>query len=132
MYILVEGLADVLIAENGKMVKVSQLHPGQFFGEMSLLTGEPRSADVVATTDLAVYQLQRDHLAKTFKDHPDFVEKISEIIVERKYRNAQKIKELEESTRGVPTVNTNLLIEKIRALFKPGKPADTQVKNLKN
>ena len=85
MYILVEGIADVLIEENGKMIKVSQLYPGQFFGEMSLLTGEPRSADVIAVTDLAVYQLHSEDLLKTFHEHPDLVEKISKIIVDRKY-----------------------------------------------
>ena len=52
MFVLLEGLCDVHIdnAEIGQRVKVAQLNPGQFFGEMSLLTGEPRSATVTAST----------------------------------------------------------------------------------
>jgi len=118
MYILVEGIADVLIAENSKMVKISQLYPGQFFGEMSLLTGESRSADVIANTDLAVYQIKSVDLNKTFHEYPDFVEKISEIIVDRKYQNAERLRELNEITSDKTTVNSNLLMKKIRSFFK--------------
>lgn len=118
MFILVEGIADVLVPENGKKVKIGQLHPGQFFGEMSLLTGEPRSADVVAATDLAVFQLQSEDLQKTFHDYPAFVEKISAIIVDRKYENAERLRELNEITSNEVTVNTNLLMKKIRPFFK--------------
>jgi CRP-like cAMP-binding protein len=85
---------------------------------MSLLTGEPRSADVDATTDLAVYQLHSKDLIKTFHDHPDFVEKISEIIVDRKYQNAERLRELNEITSNEVVVNSNLLMQKIRSFFK--------------
>ena len=117
MFIIVEGIADVLISENEKMVKVSQLHPGQFFGEMSLLTGEPRSADVAAVTDLVVYELHRDHLNKTIHDYPEIVVKISEILVERKYQNAQMLRELKEHTSTTLPENPRLLVKKIRAFF---------------
>jgi len=118
MFILVEGLADVLIPEKGKMVKISQLYPGQFFGEMSLLTGETRSADVIAATDLVVYQLKSDDLIKTFHDNPGFVEKISQIIVDRKYQNVERLRELDKLTSSEVTVNSNLLMKKIRSFFK--------------
>jgi CRP-like cAMP-binding protein len=124
MFILVEGIADVFIAENDKMIKVSQLHPGQFFGEMSLLTGEPRSADVVATTDLVAYELHRDHLYKTIHDHPGIVEKISEILVERKYQNAQMLRELKERSAITLPENPRLLVAKIRAFFSGAKSSD--------
>ena len=121
MYILLEGVADVFIEKDGKMIKIDRLSPGQFFGEMALLTGEPRSADVVAATDILVYQIQREHLQIIFGKHPEFVEKVSEIIVDRKYRNAYKLKDHEESMSQEITINTNLLLGKIRAFFKGAK-----------
>src|SRR6266404_6678924 len=39
----------------------AQLLPGEFFGEMSLLDGEPRSATIVATTDLRLLVVDRSH-----------------------------------------------------------------------
>jgi len=124
MFIIVEGVAEVHLSENGNMVKVSQLYPGQFFGEMSLLIGEPRSADVVATTDLVAYRLQREHFSKTFEKYPHFIEKSSEILVERKYQNAQLLRELEERAATTIPENPRLLGAKIRAFFSGAKSTD--------
>ncbi len=129
MFILVEGVADVLVPEKNKMVRVSQLYPGQFFGEMSLLTGEPRSADVIAITDLVVYQLEREHLSNTFRDHPEFIEKVSEILVERKYQNAQMLQKLNQQPLVKSSVSTNLLVNRIRSFFKVAKQTDIPPKN---
>ena len=84
----------------------------------ALLTAEPRSADVVAVTDILVHQIQRDHLQIIFGKHPEFVEIVSEIIVDRKYHNAYKLKDHKESISKEVTVNTNVLLGKIRAFFK--------------
>jgi CRP-like cAMP-binding protein len=111
------------------MEKISQLYPGQFFGEMSLLTGESRSADVVATTDLVVYQLQPEHLSKAFNDHPDMIERISEILVERKYQNAQKLRDLKESVSAISPENPGLFVKKIRDFFKGVKSSENPLKN---
>jgi len=50
MFVLVEGLVYVFAGDDGTEVKVAQIVPGQFFGEMSLLTGEARSATVTAAS----------------------------------------------------------------------------------
>jgi len=62
MYIVAEGLLYVYIAqgESGTLLKVAELSPGQFFGEIALLTGEPRSTTVKAETDALVYEITTD------------------------------------------------------------------------
>jgi small-conductance mechanosensitive channel/CRP-like cAMP-binding protein len=59
MFVLVEGLLDV--CKNGgqedRQIKVVELQPGDFFGEMSLLTGAPRAATVLAVTDSIAYEI---------------------------------------------------------------------------
>ena len=55
MYIIVRGSIRVLVAaENGQEIEVAQKHRGDFFGELSLLTGEPRTASIRANNDCQV------------------------------------------------------------------------------
>ena len=54
-FVIIDGMAGVRTPVGAG----SQLHPGDFFGEMSLLDGEPRSATIVATTDLRSFQIVR-------------------------------------------------------------------------
>ena len=58
MFILMEGLLTVYIniPEKGE-TRVAIIGPGNFFGEMSLLTGEPRSATIKADTAVNVYEI---------------------------------------------------------------------------
>jgi small-conductance mechanosensitive channel/CRP-like cAMP-binding protein len=49
--------------ENGQVATVAALGPDDFFGEMSLLTGEPRSASVVAETEVEVVVVDKPDLA---------------------------------------------------------------------
>jgi hypothetical protein len=50
----------------------SELHPGDFFGEMSLVDGEPRSATIVATTDLRFLIVDRSHFWRLLDEAPGF------------------------------------------------------------
>ena len=47
---------------NGERIRVGQIEPGEFFGEMSLLTGEPRTASIVAGTDVIGHEITKDHM----------------------------------------------------------------------
>src|SRR6202171_2549972 len=53
----------------------TQLQPGDFFGEMSLLDGEPRSATIVATTDLRLLIVDRSHFWRLLDEAPDLVKR---------------------------------------------------------
>jgi CRP-like cAMP-binding protein len=93
---------------------------------MSLLTGESRSADVTALTDLVVYEIHRKQLSKIFQVHPEFIETISEILVERKYQNAQMLEKLTQHISTQSVASTNILVDRIRSLFKVSKSSDNQ------
>jgi len=69
------------------------LTPGKYFGEMSLLVGEPRSATVVALTDTMVYEINKETMSHLFEQHPDMIQKISEKIAEQQMINITKQKE---------------------------------------
>ncbi len=72
LYLIAGGQVKVvLIGEDGREVILSVLGPGSFFGEMSLLDNEPRSAHVVAMEDAVLLQLRRDDFQARLRSSPD-------------------------------------------------------------
>ena len=84
MFILVNGDAEVFVKINNGEQSVATLHGGDHFGEMSLLTGEPRSASVVAKTDCEVWEIEKEILAEILAENQPLVERFSEILAARK------------------------------------------------
>jgi CRP-like cAMP-binding protein len=71
LFLLVSGRAKVvLFGENGRELTLSELRPGDVFGEMSLLDGRPRSANVVALDDTIVLALTREGFLAHLRVHP--------------------------------------------------------------
>jgi CRP/FNR family cyclic AMP-dependent transcriptional regulator len=60
-----------------------QLQPGDFFGEMSLLDGEPRSATIVAVTDLRLLVVDRSHFWRLLDETPDLLRRMLTILSRR-------------------------------------------------
>ena len=90
MFIILEGLLAVYIGnEQGKSVQLNQLEPGEFFGEMSLLTGEPRSATVVCVTDAVIFEISKDDIMEFLQKKPEVAKQMTEIIANRRI-NQQK------------------------------------------
>lgn len=58
LYILQRGTVEVRILAKGEERRVTTMEAPTFFGEMALMTGEPRQASVVATSDVVCYRLE--------------------------------------------------------------------------
>jgi CRP/FNR family transcriptional regulator/CRP/FNR family cyclic AMP-dependent transcriptional regulator len=58
------------------MQKRHRLRPGEFFGEMSLLDGEPRSATVKAETDLRLMVISRANFWRLLREVPELTQKM--------------------------------------------------------
>ena len=72
LYLIAEGQLKVAVfAEDGREVILSVLAVGGFFGEMSLLDDEPRSAHVIAMTDAVLFQLRREDLRARLAASPE-------------------------------------------------------------
>ena len=78
-----DGFA-VQINDNGKLRTVATLNEGDFFGEMALFTGEPRTANVVALEETEVLEIGHAAMKQVFDTNPDLVESLSFIMVERR------------------------------------------------
>lgn len=95
MFILLEGLLEVTgsIEHEGESftTRFGILRPGDFFGEMSLLTGEERSASVTALVVSSVYEIKKEAMEELFKGNLDLAKDISTIIAERTMANDQSM-----------------------------------------
>jgi CRP/FNR family transcriptional regulator/CRP/FNR family cyclic AMP-dependent transcriptional regulator len=70
------------------------LYPGDFFGEMSLLDGEPRSATVTARTDVRLLVVDRFHFWRLLNETPDLVRRILMVL-------SRRVRRLEQATNSL-------------------------------
>ena len=84
MFVINRGRVRVQISDNGKPRTVATLNVGDFFGEMALFTGEPRTANVVAAEETEVLEIGHRSMKQIFETNPDLVEALSNEIAERR------------------------------------------------
>lgn len=80
LYMLSSGTVKAFVkdARSGRQVPVSTLKEGAFFGEVSMLTGRPRSASVVAATRCELLELDRATLDSIVATHPHVLDVMKE------------------------------------------------------
>lgn len=71
LYIILRGRVKVVkISESGEEIILAALNKGDFFGEMSLLDGKPRSATVISIEDSELMLIKSNHFEKVIEKHP--------------------------------------------------------------
>jgi potassium-dependent mechanosensitive channel len=91
MFCIVEGTVGVVINLGPeKTLEVARLGAGTFFGEMALLTGEPRTASIVAVSDIYVYEITKEDILPLINNEPQVSVLISKILTERQIATAAK------------------------------------------
>jgi len=83
MFVVHNGRVAVQISDRGTPRTVATLTDGNFFGEMALFTGEPRTANVVAVEETEVFEIGHAAMKHIFQTNPDLAESISWTITER-------------------------------------------------
>ncbi|MCC6235020.1 MAG: mechanosensitive ion channel family protein [Verrucomicrobiales bacterium] len=86
LYVVVEGLLGVYKAAPDAAqapIHVVELQPGEFFGEMSLLTGAPRAATVIANTDSIIYEIGASEINALLAHRPEIALRMAEIVARR-------------------------------------------------
>lgn len=116
VYVIESGRVRIeLPSESGPGRVAGALGAGDFFGEMSLMTGEERAADVVASEETSVLVIDRAALAPLLEEHPELVEHLSRVLAERQARLAEL--QSEESSDRVSRHDEHELMAKIRRFF---------------
>lgn len=84
LFLVVDGFARVTLPEDdGRSRMVARLRRGDVVGEMSLITGEPRTATVTAAVQTTALELSRDAFAKVIGEEPRILESLSRILSRR-------------------------------------------------
>jgi small-conductance mechanosensitive channel/CRP-like cAMP-binding protein len=84
LYMIIEGQASVRVATEGVEREVAKLDAGNFFGEMSLMTGARRQATVVALSDVECYRLDKAAFQDVMHERPQLAEGMSAVLAARR------------------------------------------------
>ena len=115
MYIIRRGKVDAIgHTQNGSHRLVATLSRPQIIGEGAMMTGEPRNLTCKAKTDVELLELNRESFAELFKQHPEAVVQIGEVIANRA---AERKELLKESGHDGVTARRNKWIAKVREIF---------------
>ncbi len=83
VYILKRGHMQALAHTDGSDIILGEIEQQEFVGEMAYVTGEPRSADVVATTDCELIEIPIGHLSHLLFDKPTWSRALMRTLAKR-------------------------------------------------
>src|SRR5213080_4256341 len=116
MYLIEEGKVRICVrAKDGHEVTLTELHRGDFFGEMALLGGKPRSADARVAEDARLAVLSRDHFLSFVSSNPN-------VALEMLTALANRLRHTDELLRHTATRNVN--VEEAARLTLADRAAD--------
>ena len=121
LYVVAFGEAEVLYEppKAGMPRVVATLHAGEFFGEMALLSGEARSATVIAKTDVECYRLERAAFQALLAARPELAEEVKKVMSSRRTDLEHVREAYAASGDGSREARTPNLLGRLRRFFTP-------------
>jgi small-conductance mechanosensitive channel len=112
MFVVLSGTVSVVLEPSRE--EVARIQRGGYFGEMSLLTGEPRSATVLAAGDVAVVEIGADLFRRLAAVHPEAIEKVGTAAMVRR----AGLEEVRTATAGAVTAETTTLLARMKKFLR--------------
>ena len=113
LYIILDGACEVLLDKEGQSAKkMADINKGDFFGEMSLLTGEVRSATVKALEYAAVIRVDKALFSTILASNPDIIEQLGKAVTQRQQDLSNEANKIQDKS----TVQRKL-ISRIKDFF---------------
>jgi small-conductance mechanosensitive channel len=110
MFVVSKGEVKVTVANGHEVARIKE---GGYFGEMSLLTGEPRSATVIGAGDCMVLEITGATFREYVMSHPDVIEHLASAALERR-RELDKSRA--EAANAIPETHLSIA-ERMRRFF---------------
>jgi len=121
LYIIIGGTVSILSKNKtsaSDSIRLKDLHEGEYFGEMSLLTGEKRSATAIAENEVSLLEIEPTDMLPLIKKNPKLMELLSGKLAERKLATKDIIDSISqaEQTLEKEVLSKNILT-KIKNFF---------------
>jgi small-conductance mechanosensitive channel len=120
LYILCSGTVEIRRRLDAAALAkaVATIDAPGFFGEMGMLTGEARRADVVAVTDVECYRLDKTGLEQVLRERPEIAQEISRTLAKRDVQLATVLEGLDEEARKARMVHAESnMLDKVQEFF---------------
>ena len=109
LYVINDGVVSVYLDnENNEKIFLAKLGVGDFIGEGSLLTGEPRSANVIAETPCIAVKVSKEIIKDIFAKNPDVYDYVANILAERKIKLNDKKNENKNSKTDTKNITNEI------------------------
>ena len=87
LFIIADGVVSIELNQaDGSKTELGRLGVGEFFGEMALMTGEPRTADVIALRSTLLLVVQKQTIKNIFSANNDFYNEMAKVLAERQIK----------------------------------------------
>jgi small-conductance mechanosensitive channel/CRP-like cAMP-binding protein len=118
LYVVDRGEVGVSVQVGDSTAEIARLGRGEIFGEMSLLTGEPRVATCVARTEVTCYAIDRSSFETLLSERPEITEYLSKVLARRQTELESQLADLSNAPRGQgETDHRSRLLNRMRDLF---------------
>ncbi len=99
-YLLLQGKVEVKVVQLDQSLSI--LHPGDFFGELSLLLGIPRSATVIALEDTLLFAVNKQGFQQLLRQHSE----LYEVIISGLSKYQEELKSRQETLRQMGLIDS--------------------------
>ena len=118
LYIIAKGKVSIRVRMDDGDKEVAQLSQGSYFGEMGLMTGEPRNATVQALTHVDTYHLDKDAFRQLLRLRPELADGVAEVLAKRRVELDQAKESLDQASRAKRQSEAKgHMLERIKAYF---------------
>jgi potassium-dependent mechanosensitive channel len=112
------GVIVCVEGAKGERTEVAHLEKDDFFGEMSLLTGEKRTATITAATDTSVLVLSKESLAEMMVQNDHLAEQLAKVLAHRSQDSQAKLATSRDANAAkLSKTSETTLLHQIRAFF---------------
>lgn len=118
LYILTRGEAEVWVeAADAPRRRVALLEPPNVFGEMGMMTGEPRHATVSARTDVHCYRLDKAGFEGILRARPEIAGALAQVLSTRATGLAQAVEQAQADAAALARAHADTLLARIQSFF---------------
>jgi len=112
MFVVCSGAVQVVLEPTRQ--EIARIERGGYFGEMSLLTGAPRSATVLAIGDVTVVEIDAELFRRLAVENPQAIEEVGVAAMARR----ADLERIRTATAGAVTVETNTLLARMKKFLR--------------